>query len=144
MFTVAILIILLFITLFSIGIQRELDLINIFRENATFDDKIEVQNNNDFSDCTELTLVNLDFLPSYRGEYQSLFFNNKFQMECYKEFVILTLNTISASYRIKIPKEACSVKIDIFSGMLLKIKVKQHSLLFKLPKEVQNILHKAL
>ena len=137
-----ILIIILFIILFSIGILREQGLINTFKENDIFDDEIITQKSSDTIDCFELTLVNLDFLPSYRGQYQSLLFDNKLQIECYSEFNILTLNTTMSSYRIKIPKNACSIKKDIFSGKLLKISIKQHNLLFKLPNEMQNIIYK--
>ena len=83
MFVVAVLIIVLFITLFLMGIQREQGLINTFRDNEILDSETAVQNTDDFVNYVELTLINLDFLPSYRGEYQSLLFNNKFQMECY-------------------------------------------------------------
>ncbi len=141
MFVVAVLIIVLFITLFLMGIQREQGLINTFRDNEILDSETAVQNTDDFVNYVELTLINLDFLPSYRGEYQSLLFNNKFQMECYREFNILTLNTTISSYRIKIPKDACSIKKDIFSGKCLKISIKQHNLLFKLPNEMQNIIY---
>lgn len=141
MFVVAVLIIVLFITLFLMGIQREQCLINTFRDNEILDSETAVQNTDDFVNYVELTLINLDFLPSYRGEYQSLLFNNKFQMECYREFNILTLNTTISSYRIKIPKDACSIKKDIFSGKCLKISIKQHNLLFKLPNEMQNIIY---
>ena len=123
------------------GIQREQGLINTFRDNEILDSETAVQNTDDFVNYVELTLINLDFLPSYRGEYQSLLFNNKFQMECYREFNILTLNTTISSYRIKIPKDACSIKKDIFSGKCLKISIKQHNLLFKLPNEMQNIIY---
>ncbi len=141
MFVVAVLIIVLFITLFLMGIQREQGLINTFRDNEILDSETAVQNTDDFVNYVELTLINLDFLPSYRGEYQSLLFNNKFQMECYREFNILTLNTTISSYRIKIPKDACSIKKDIFSGKCLKISIKQHNLLFKLPNEMHNIIY---
>ena len=141
MFVVAVLIIVLFITLFLMGIQREQGLINTFRDNEILDSETAVQNTDDFVNYVELTLINLDFLPSYRGEYQSLLFNNKFQMECYREFNILTLNTTISSYRIKIPKDACSIKKDIFSGKCLKISIKQHNLFFKLPNEMQNIIY---
>ncbi len=95
---------------FSIGILREQGLINTFKENDIFDDEIITQKSSDTIDCFELTLVNLDFLPSYRGQYQSLLFDNKFQIECYREFNILTLNTTMSSYRIKIPKGVCGIK----------------------------------
>ena len=96
----------------------------------------------DFIETLDLTLLNLGYLPSYRGKYQSLLFKNKFLLKRYKQFDILTLNTFDSSYSIKLPKSVSSIKNDLFAGKLLKINVKGLDLLFKLPNDKQNIIYK--
>ena len=144
MITVVILIIILSFILLSIAVLKERDLINTFRNHSVIKDEALSQESHDFIGRFELTLVNFDFLPSYKGKYQSILFKNKFQMECYREFYILTIVTADSSYRIKVSPKECSIKKDIFSGKLLKVKVRQHNLLFKLPNEMQNIIYKNL
>lgn len=144
MLMIIILICILFITLWVIQIRQEQSLINLFKENDIYDDRLIIQESDNNIDSFELLLVNLDILPSYMGKYQSLLFDNKFHLECYRDFYILIMNTNMSSYRIKIPKMVCSIKNDIFLGKSLKIKLKKHSLLFKLPNELQNIMYKDL
>ena len=90
----------------------------------------------------EILLINFDFLPSFKGEYSSVLFENKFNLELYADFDLLTLNTYHSSYSIKLPKTASSVKNDIFAGKLLKIQIPEHNLVFKLPNEIQKIYSK--
>lgn len=144
MITVVILIIILSFILLSIAVLKERDLINTFRNHSVIKDEALSQKSHDFIGRFELTLVNFDFLPSYKGKYQSILFKNKFQMECYRKFYILTIFTADSSYRIKVSPKECHIKKDIFSGKLLKVKVRQHNLLFKLPNEMQNIIYKNL
>lgn len=142
MFVVAVLLaVVLFAALFLFGIRQEQKLIQTFKDN---DFSLVLQNSNNFEDCFEITLVNLGFLPSYRGEYQSILFKNKFYLECYETFDILTLNTSEASYKIKLPKSASRIKSDLFTGKLLEIKVKGQALLFRLPNEMQNVIYKRI
>lgn len=142
MFVVAVLLaVVLFAALFLFGIRQEQKLIQTFKDN---DFSLVLQNSNNFEDCFEITLVNLGFLPSYRGEYQSILFKNKFYLELYETFDILTLNTSEASYKIKLPKSASRIKSDLFTGKLLEIKVKGQALLFRLPNEMQNVIYKRI
>ena len=146
MFVVAVLLaVVLFAALFLFGIRQEQKLIQTFKDNDfSLDKEAILQNSNNFEDCFEITLVNLGFLPSYRGEYQSILFKNKFYLELYETFDILTLNTSEASYKIKLPKSASRIKSDLFTGKLLEIKVKGQALLFRLPNEMQNVIYKRI
>lgn len=130
----------LFIFLFLFSLSQEQKLIKIFEDNDYISDgeTLTTKNINSF----EITLLNLGFLPSYRGEYQAILFNNKFYLECYESFDILTLKTITGSYSIKLPKSVSSIKNDIFTGKLLKINVKGQLLLFRLPNEMQHTICK--
>lgn len=146
MFVVAVLlVVVLFVALFLFGISQEQKLIQTFKDNDfSLDKEAILQNSDDFADSFELTLSNLGFLPSYRGEYQSILFENKFYLECHKTFDLLTLRTSAASYKIKVPKSASRIKSDLFTGKLLEIKLKGQTLLFRLPNEVQNAIYKRI
>ncbi len=143
MLVVIFLLIVSFIALFFFGLSQEQKLIKIFEDNDFILDKETIlQNSSGFVDSFEITLLNLGVLPSYRGEYQSILFKNKFYIECYESFDILTLNTYTSSYSIKIPKYASSIKNDIFVGRILKINVQGLNLLFRLPNEMQSLIYK--
>lgn len=143
MLVVIFLLIVSFIALFFFGLSQEQKLIKIFEDNDFILDKETIlQNSTGFVDSFEITLLNLGVLLSYRGEYQSILFKNKFFIECYESFDILTLNTYTSSYSIKIPKYASSIKNDIFVGRILKINVQGLNLLFRLPNEMQSSIYK--
>lgn len=134
-----------FLALFLIGLLQEQKLIKTFEDNEFSEDREEsVQSSNNCLETLELTLLNLDFLPSYRGQYRSILFDNKFQLERYKSFDILILNTLTSQYKIKISKSDSNIRKDLFAGTLLQIKTKGHNLLFKLPNEKQDVVYKSL
>ena len=140
---VFLLLIVLFVSLYLLGISQEQRLIQTFKDNDFSLDKEPIfQNSNNLEDGFEITLLNLGFLPSYRGEYQSILFKNKFYLECHEKFNVLTLNTSTAMYKIKLPKSASRIKSDLFTGKLLEIKVRGQTLLFRLPNEMQNLIYK--
>ena len=129
------------LVLLSIFIEQKL--IKTFEDNdLLWDNEKIISLSNDFIESLDLTLLNLGFLPSYKGEYRSFLFKNKFLFERYKQFDILTLNTFDSSYSIKLPKSASIIKNDIFAGKLLKINVNGQCLLFKLPNDKQNVIYK--
>ena len=130
------------IALLLLGIFQEEKLIQTFKDNDLFTEYTELRQYENPIHRFEILLINLDFLPSYRGEYCSILFENRFNLKLYSDFDILTLNTINFSYSIKLSKSASSIQNDIFAGKLLKIKIPGHNLLFKLPNEVQNIIYK--
>ncbi len=134
--------IILFIVLFSLQIFQEIKLIKIFEDNNLLIENTELQQADNPLSNFEILLINFDFLPSFKGEYSSVLFENKFNLELYADFDLLTLNTYHSSYSIKLPKTASSVKNDIFAGKLLKIQIPEHSLVFKLPNEMQKIYSK--
>ena len=145
MFVIAILLIVLFVILLLLlfGITQEQKLIQTFKNNdISLDKSAEFQNSGNSVDSFEITLLNLGFLPSHRGEYNSILFENKFYFERYDTFDALTLTTFGSSYKIKLPKSASSIKNDIFSGKLLQIKVNGQNLLFRMPNEMQNVIYK--
>lgn len=128
-----------------LSITQEQKLIKTFKDNDLLLDENEIASlSNEYIGTLDLTLLNLGFLPSSRGRYQSFLFENKFQLKCYKNFHILTLNTLASSYSIKLPKSASIIKNDIFAGKLLKINVKDQILIFKLSSEIQNTIYKNL
>lgn len=140
---VVFLVIVLFAGLYLLGVNQENKLIQTFKDNDFSLDKDAIsQNSNNLEDGFEITLLNLVFLPSYRGEYQSFLFKNKFYLECHETFDALTLNTSTATYKIKLSKSASRIKRDLFPGKLLEIKVGEQSLLFRLPNEMQNLIYK--
>ncbi len=142
---IAILLVVLFIVLYLLGINQEQKLIQTFKDNDFFYDKEAiVHNSNNSAVRFEITLLNLGFLPSYRGEYQSTLFKNKFYFECYETFDVLTLNTFTSQYNIKLPKSASSIKNDIFIGKFMKINVNGQNLLFRLPNEIQDTIYKRI
>ena len=133
----------LLITLVILTINQEQKLLQTFEESdLLWDKETVIKHSDDFIETFDLKLLNLGFLPSYRGEYQSFSFKNRFQLKRYTNFDVLTLHTFMASYSIKLPKSAISMKHDIFTGKLLKIKVKGQNLLFRLPNEMQNAIYK--
>lgn len=125
-----------------LSIAQEHKLIKTFENNDLLLDDENLTSEEGFVGEFDLTLLNLGFLPSYRGEYQSFLFKNKFLLKCYNRFNILTLNTLTSSYNIKLPKSAISVKNEVLTGKLLKINVNGQNLLFKLPNEMQNVIYK--
>lgn len=126
-----------------LSISQEHRLIKTFENNdLLWDNEKIISLSDDFIETLDLTLLNLGYLPSYRGKYQSLLFKNKFLFKRYKQFDILTLNTFDSSYSIKLSKSASSIKNDIFAGKLLKINIKGQNLLFRLPNEMQNIIYR--
>ena len=135
--------IVLIVVLVLLSLSQEQKLIKTFEDNDLLWDNEKITSlSNDFIETLDLTLLNLGFLPSYKGEYQSFFFKNKFLFKRYKQFDILTLNTFDSSYSIKLPKSASSTKNDLFAGKLLKINVNGQCLLFKLPNDKQNVIYK--
>ena len=140
---IIILLFVLTVILVWLSVFQEQKLIKTFEVNdLLWDDEKIISLSNDFIETLDLTLLNLGFLPSHRGEYQSFLFKNKFLFKRYKQFDILTLNTFGSSYSIKLPKSATSTKNDLFAGKLLKINVKGQCLLFKLPNDKQNVIYK--
>ena len=131
------------IILVLLSIAQEQKLIKTFESNDLLWDENKMDSlSNELIDTLDLTLLNLGFLPSSRGEYKSFLFDNKFQLKCYTKFDILTLSTHISSYSIKLSKSASSIKNDIFAGKLLKINVNGQNLLFRLPKKMQNIINR--
>ena len=131
------------IILVLLSIAQEQKLIKTFESNDLLWDENKIASLSDeYIDTLNLMLLNLGFLPSHRGKYNSFLFENKFQLKRYTNFDILTLNSHTLSFSIKLPKSASSIKNDIFAGKLLKIDVKGQNLLFRLPNEMQNIIHR--
>jgi hypothetical protein len=105
------------IILVLVSIAQEQKLIKTFENNDLLWDENKITSLSDeYIDTLNLTLLNLGFLPSHKGKYNSILFKNKFQLKRYTEFDILTLNTFVSSYSIKLPKSASSIKNDIFAG----------------------------
>ena len=131
------------IILVLLSIAQEQKLIKTFESNdLLWEEHKTISLSDEYIDTLDLTLLNLGYFPSYRGEYKSFLFKNKFQLERYTKFDILTLNSHTSSFSIKLSKSASSIKNDIFAGKLLKINIKGQNLLFRLPNEMQNIIHR--
>ena len=103
------------IILVLFGIIQEQKLIKTFEDNdLLLSNEETILLSNEHIETLDLILVNLGFLPSCKGEYCSILFKNRFQLNCYKEFDILTLSTYVTSYSIKLSKTASSIKNDFF------------------------------
>lgn len=138
-----ILIIILIITgLLCIQFYYEGKLVKYFEQKQIDTGSVE---DTDLKDAYEMTLINFNRFPSYKGEYTSLLFDNVFHIKIYSNYVILTIKTsLHGSYSIKMPKFKLLVKNDIFAGKLLNIKFDNYSLLFKFPNKMQNLLYENL
>ena len=131
------------IILVLLNIAQEQKLIKTFESNdLLWEEHKIISLSDEYIDTLDLTLLNLGYFPSYRGEYKSFLFKNKFQLKRYTKFDILTLNSHTSSFSIKLSKSASSIKNDLFAGKLLKINIKGQNLLFRLPNEMQNIIHR--
>ena len=88
----------------------------------------------------ELTLINFNWLPSYRGNYRGLFLENIFYLKSYPEQIVLSYK----SSEIILKKSDIHIINDMFSGKLLKIKIANNTLRFKLPNDSQLFIYKNL
>ncbi|MCQ2753727.1 MAG: hypothetical protein MJ231_01620 [bacterium] len=129
----------------SIQIIYEINLYNYFKSN---DIELDIYDKNLQSEnlieefCMDL--LNLNWLPSSRGYFSSFLFSEKFACKVFSKYITLTIKmSYGEMFSIKIPKDQCSFKKDIFAGNLLRIKFDKFSLLFKLPNQFQSILYKS-
>ena len=137
---IIILILVMTIILVLFGIIQEQKLIKTFEDNDLLLSNEEIiLLSNEHIETLDLILVNLGVLPSCKGEYCSILFKNRFQLNCYKEFDILTLSTYVTSYSIKLSKTASSIKNDFLIGKFVEINVNGQNLLFKFPKDKRNL-----